>query len=168
MIDDLLEDWFPLELTCTDGVTDDVYLGPQYVVYDTTVGEWFYLEFDGRQFYSSADSITSALGDWLLFPFAGYEEGSSLEVSRLDVHAWSDRVRSAKQTLLHAAEQVMNYWASRGWRFTGTSRAERLQEVLRWYPPGWERAVGVFAVPSDRNMFHACTVSSLFSSRSPW
>ena len=87
------------------------------------------------------------MGDWLRYPSADYEQGSVLEVSKVDTRSWFDALSSDKQALLYAAEQVKDDWASRGWRFGGTSRSEQLQEILRLYPQGWERAVGSSRIP---------------------
>ena len=168
MLDDLLDDWFPLQLA--DGV--GVYRGPDddYITYDGEIGRWIYVEYDviddgvedGRQFDSVANSITPPLGDWLRYPSADYEQGSVLEVSKVDTRSWFDAFSSDKQALLYAAEQAEDDWASRGWRFGCTSRSEHLQETLRLYPQGWERAAGIFASSSHRSIFRTCTASSMF------
>ena len=146
MLDDLLDDWFPLQLTVGDG--DYLGANDDHITYDGEVSRWIYVGFDvidngvedGRQFYSVANSIRPPLGDWLRYPSADYEQGSVLEVSKVDTRSWFDALSSDKQALLYAAEQVKDDWASRGWRFGGTSRSEQLQEILRSYPQGWERA----------------------------
>ena len=136
MLDAFLDDWFPVQL---DNV-NKTYMGPdkQWITYNRESHEWVYVEFDviddgvedGQQFYKIANCSTPPLGHWFRSPGADFEQGSVLEVRKVDTRSCLDLVSSDKQTLLHAAEQVADDWAWRGWRFVGSSQSEHLEEVL--------------------------------------
>ena len=167
MLDAFLDDWFPVQL---DNV-NKTYMGPdkQWITYNRESHEWVYVEFDviddgvedGRQFYKVANCSTPPLGHWLRSPGADFEQGSVLEVRKVDTRSCLELFTSDKQTLLHAAQQVADDWAWRGWRFAGSSQSEHLEEVLRGCPESWEQAVGIFAYTSDRSMFQNDMESSM-------
>jgi hypothetical protein len=101
-------DWFPLQLpTAIVYLGDGTYLDPCDGLDDAPHAKWVFSDrVRGLQFYSNANSSTPPQGNWLLYPRAGYGEGSTLVVSHIDATSLVDAYATHTQSLLGVAEEV--------------------------------------------------------------
>ena len=155
---DVFDFWFPLQLA-HDG---PFYRGPNSEIMQYDANQWIFSELEvveavmanGRQFHSiaSANVNIPTLGEWSRFPNADYPESYRFMVSIVDISSVLDAFALDKRKLACAAGilgasvplRTMELWHG-GWDVRRDSQLLRTWYVLRFYPEGWEGAVGVFA-----------------------